>query len=170
MKKNYCLLMLMLVCYISPLAAKDLFIRIFDQQGRKIAKGVLTATTDSSIILLNSKKTHEIPLKDIGVIKTKRSFGHPIVMGAITGSLAGGLLGLIASGTDDSSDDSILFEPSDEEYALGGVFAGAVIGGGIGTIIAAIRKRKSIVINGDAKEWQQQRKVLDLIVASGRVK
>ena len=165
MKKNYCLLLVLLFCCIIPIEAKSLFIRIFDQQGHKIAKGDLTATTDTSIILQGHKTQIEIPLRDIGTIKTKRSVGHPIATGAIIGALSGALLGFISGQADDEIYGSWGYESDPGKDAAVTAVAGIAIGGAVGAIIAVTQRRNTLVINGDANTWQQQRKFLDVMLS-----
>ncbi|ACU62597.1 hypothetical protein [Chitinophaga pinensis] len=162
MKKNYyLLLLLMLFFYISPLEAKHLFIRIFDQHGYMIAKGNLFTTTDSSIQLRRGKVPVEIYVRDIGTIKTKRSFGHPILIGGIVGTLSGAITGLAAHESLNSGSDYFDLETSVGEDMAAVALVGAAVGGLIGTIVAATQKRTVLTINGDMNEWQQQKKVLD---------
>lgn len=166
MKKNYCLLLLMLFSCVGSLEAKKLFIRVFDLQGHRTTKGAVIATTDTSVILLHGNERLEIPVKDIGIIKTKRAFVHPILTGAIIGSLSGALLGLIAHEDHDEASGYFIYETSVGEDIAAGALSGVVIGGVVGTIISATQRRRSIVINGDVKEWQQQKKFFDVILAA----
>jgi ABC-type spermidine/putrescine transport system permease subunit I len=51
-------------------AQKKIFLRIYDMNGQKIARGYLSATRDSSIILVNGNTNEEISVSRIGNIKT----------------------------------------------------------------------------------------------------
>ncbi|TWV93308.1 hypothetical protein [Chitinophaga pinensis] len=140
-KNYYLLLLLMLFFYISPLGAKHLFIRIFDQHDHLIAKGELIATTDTSVQLRKGKASIEIPVRDIGTIKTKRSFGHPILIGGIIGTLSGAITGAAGHESLNSGSDYFDLETSLGEDMAAVALAGAVVGGLIGTIVAATQKR-----------------------------
>lgn len=166
MKKNfYLLLLLMLFFYISPLGAKHLFIRVFDQHGYMLAKGNFFATTDSSVQLRRGERPIEVLVRNIGSIKTKRSFGHPILIGGIVGTLSGAITGLAAHESLNSGSDYFDLETSVAEDMAGVALIGAAVGGVIGVIVAATQKRPVLIINGDVNEWQQQRKVLDAMQA-----
>ncbi|SFM62308.1 hypothetical protein SAMN05428949_0209 [Chitinophaga sp. YR627] len=166
MKKNfYLLLLLLLFFYISPLGAKHLFIRVFDQHGYLIAKGNFYAATDSSVQLRRGERPVEVLVRDIGTIKTKRSFGHPILIGGIIGTLSGAITGLAAHESLNSGSDYFDLETSVGEDMAGVALAGAVVGGVIGTIVAATQKRTVLIVNGNINEWQQQRKTLDAMQA-----
>lgn len=164
MKKNYYLLF-MLFFYISPLGAKNIFIRVFDQHGHSIAKGALTGTTDTSVLLRHGRTQLEIAIREIGTIKTKRSFGHPILVGAIAGAVSGGIIGLVANESLNADNGYFDVETSAGEDAVAGAIGGAIVGGVIGTIIAATSKRTTILISGDVNDWQQKRKILEIMLA-----
>ncbi|PWV48323.1 hypothetical protein [Chitinophaga sp. S165] len=170
MKKNAFLLLLTLFFCIIPTYAKSTFVRVFDMQGHKIAKGNLVATTDTSILLRSNKILHEVHLKDIGTIKTKRAIGHSMAIGAAIGSLSGLTLGIA---TNNVLEDDFGFDVEESETGsiiAESTLAGIATGAAIGLIIDLVQRRKTIVINGDVKEWQQKRTILDLILDDRRNK
>ncbi|SHN38650.1 hypothetical protein [Chitinophaga sp. CF418] len=160
MKKNY-LLLLILFCSISPLEAQKRFIRIYDQQGQMIAKGDFTATTDTSIVLQAHKTQLEIPLRNIGTIKTKRTFAHAIAIGATIGVVSGGLLGLASGQANEDVYGSLGYESSPGDDVAAGALIGLATGAVVGTIISVAQNRSTIVINGNTTDWQLKRKILD---------
>lgn len=166
MKKSYCLLLVLLFCCTGSIEAKKLFIRIFDQQGHKIAKGHFTATTDTSLILQGNKTQLEILLRDIGTIKTRRTFSHHIAAGAIIGGLSGAFLGLVSGQANEEAYGFVGYESDPGNDAITGTLSGIAVGGAVGLIIAATQKRKTLVINGDANTWQQHRKILDNMLSN----
>src|SRR5262245_26162965 len=72
---------------------KNMFLRVFDESGKKANKGFLAAVSDSSLTIENHGKMIEIPVSKMSVIKGKRSFGHTVLvssgMGAATFAIAG---------------------------------------------------------------------------------
>lgn len=160
MKKNY-LLLLILFCSIGPLEAQKRFIRIYDQQGQMIAKGDFTATTDTSIVLQAHKTQLEIPIRDIGTIKTKRTFGHAIAIGATIGVVSGALLGLATGQANEDVYGGFGYETSAGNDVAAGALVGLVIGGAVGTIISVAQNRSTIIINGNTADWPLKRKILD---------
>jgi uncharacterized membrane protein (DUF485 family) len=63
---------LLLLFFLLPLlhAQQKVFLRIYNTDGKKISKGYLSATTDSSIILLNGNSREEVSVARIGDIKS----------------------------------------------------------------------------------------------------
>lgn len=161
MKKNYYLLLLLLLYSVSPIAAQKRFIRIYDQQGQLIAKGDFTATTDTSVILQGHKTQTEVPLRDIGTIKTKRTFGHAIAIAATIGVVSGAILGLATGQANEDVWGGLGYESSPGDDIATGALSGVAIGATVGTIISVSQKRKTIIINGNTTDWQLKRKVLD---------
>lgn len=160
MNKRAILLMFVLsVFFISDLQAKGTFIRIFNKEGRKIARGNLISTTDTSVIIQQHKKQVEILITSVGFIKTQRTFGHAIALGATIGALAGALIGLAAGG--DSGNAQFTEFDSEGTGLASGVIVGATGGIVLGAAISSLQKRKMIVINGSVDEWQQKKQLLN---------
>jgi len=126
---------------------EKIFVRIFDQGGIKIAKGKILSLTDEAIHLSKSKKPISISIQDIGYIKTKRSGGHNVLLGAGAGAGVGIIIGA-ASSTDS------WFTYSASEGASGAGLAMGVFGAGIGGITALFKQQKNYPINGDPVQWQ----------------
>ncbi|SDG92316.1 hypothetical protein [Chitinophaga filiformis] len=161
MKKIYYLLLPLLFCSISPLEAQKRFIRLYDEQGQMIAKGDFTATTDTSIIIQSHKTQLEIPVRQIGTIKTKRTFGHAIAIGATIGVVSGALLGLATGQANEDVYGGFGYETSPGNDVAAGALVGVVVGAAVGTIISVTQNRSTITINGNTADWQMKRKILD---------
>jgi RNase P/RNase MRP subunit p29 len=71
------------------------FVRVYNNQGEKIAKGKILDITDNSLTLKKGSNSITIPLSEIATLKTKRSNGNNVLFGAVGGSLLG--LGIVAS-------------------------------------------------------------------------
>ena len=133
-----------------------IFVRLYDDNHHKIGKGHLLYGNDSSIEVKQNSKLNNFPVQQVAYIKTRRSAGHSVLIGAAVG-IATGII-LIAASSGASTQNSEGTSASFGE-ALGGVaapFAGVAAGG----IAAAFRKRDTIIINGSAKQWKDARKKL----------
>ena len=120
-----------------------------DLEGKKINKGFILAVNDSILRLEKNKVFVDIPVKTIGVIRTKRSVGNNILIGTLTGSvIMGGLLAATAE------PDSWVFGYTPAEGALIGIFVGAPAGAFVGAITAAFKNPKTFTIEGDVAKWK----------------
>jgi hypothetical protein len=148
-------LFLMLILFCGNLAAqKTPFLRIYDTHGKKIYKGQVYIITDSSLSLVGSKEPLDVPIKDIGYIKTKHTDGNNILTGSIAGALSGAVLGaLSATSTNNSSDEILTFTPA--EGAAAGAMLGVVVGAAIGGITIAFKNSETFHIDGDVIKWKQ---------------
>lgn len=64
---------------MQALSAQGLvFVRLFDTTGKKIDKGYLFATSDSSITLYKGNNKQDVLVTQLGFIKTKHSLAHRI--------------------------------------------------------------------------------------------
>lgn len=119
------------------------FLRVYNLKGKKIAKGKLISTDKSSLTLKRNKNLTTISLDNIGSIKTKRSGGHNLLLGASIGTGVAIIL-IIDSGTEPRNYDALT--------AIGtSIFT--VLGTGIGA--ATINKnRRTYQINGDTIKWE----------------
>lgn len=141
----------------------NLFIRVYDLNNHKIAKGNLETISDSSITILQSAKkaAKEISYAKIGSIRLKRSFGHTVAMSTLITATTFGLLGTATASSVASNGLCFLCTPTDG-LAAGGL-GGAVVGAVFGGIIGGIRSNNIIKIssiNGDFVKWQTARQQL----------
>jgi hypothetical protein len=152
MKKTLFCVMLLVVCF-NCMAQHYPFIRIFDLQGKKIYKGRLISITDRSLIL---KDSIEIMITDIGKIKTKRSTGNSIGMGALIGFgtvLSIGLIDMSANDGYRGSTGEVDGMKKAVAIVIGpflGTLSGALIGG-VGMDI--VKSSQTFKINGSLENW-----------------
>jgi len=159
------LLILLLCSFTLQLQAKTKFVRVFNLNGHLIARGDLIATTDTSVIIQEHKKQVEIPVTQIGFIKTARTFGGPIAIGAGVGFFIGTVVGAAAGGGGGGNSNSDVFYEFDESVSIAaGMALGTAGGAVVGTIISAAQKRKRIVVNGNVNVWQQKRQLLNTTI------
>ncbi len=131
----------------TDLASRNIFVRVFDFENVKFAKGQLYSVTDSSVVVLRKKEEFIIDLSQIDRIRTRRSVGHNIGMGAVAGAAAGGIFGLLQEqggstfGSDSRGDDALI-------YGTVGLMLGSVVGG----LTALGKKSEHYRINGDSEK------------------
>ena len=107
----------------------------------------------------------------MAIIKTKRSLGHNILVGAISGAIPISIWGA-ASGEAPMNDGTLtgafhdMLMPTPAEGAVMGFIAGSVGGAVTGALTTAFTKRTRFTINGSLEEWQLQKKTIDLLPAS----
>jgi hypothetical protein len=168
-KLSALLLLLVLACYVLH-AQKRTFLRIYSLAGNKINQGHFAGTTDSSLLIYKSDTSIEISAQYIGVIKTRRSLGHNVWVGAITGAIPLSILAT-TSGEPKVNDntiggvfhDAVTFTPA--EAAIGGFIGGSVIGAASGALVTAFTRHGTFTINGSIDEWKSQRKIMDMLPA-----
>ncbi|HEY1165441.1 MAG TPA: hypothetical protein VGE90_09730 [Chitinophaga sp.] len=158
------LLVLLLCCLTLQLQAKTKFVRIFNLHGHLIARGDLLATTDTSVIIQEHKKQVEVPVTQIGFIKTARAFGGPIAISAGVGFFIGTIIGAAAGGGGGNSNSDLFYEFDESVAVAGGMALGTAGGAVIGTIISAAQKRLRIEVNGDVNTWQQKKQLLNTVL------
>jgi hypothetical protein len=129
-------------------AQKNIFIRLYNLNGKKIGKGHLLPGTDSTIDVLRGKKTNTFSLINVGEVKTRRTFGHSVLIGTGVG-VGLGTIAIIVSASSENSDN---LETSFDAglIGLGLPYAGAFVG----TLVGAVTKRNRFEIKGNADNWK----------------
>lgn len=116
------------------------FIRVYNLNGEKIAKGRVSRITDTSLVVSRKEKPINIELSKIGFIKTKRSVGNNILYGAAIGAGTGAILGLASGG------ESEFWGKGEGAGGFGLIFG--AMGAGAGAITAIFKKTKTFSIDG----------------------
>lgn len=128
-----------------------------------VAKGVLYQLGDSSIFLSSSpfqssptSKFNEINIHDIKMVKFRRKgrVGNKILIGAVSGFVVGGIIGL-ASGDDENC--FICYSPGEKALMLGTLLA--IPGGLVGGIVGSLKVK--IPINGNKETYGQRKRDLE---------
>jgi hypothetical protein len=121
-----------------------IFVRVYNKEGQKIAKGKILNITDEALILKRGSSSITIPTTDIMYIKTKKTNGHNMLIGGLAGT------GYVLYGVTQSSGGggwgttiAIILTP---------VFA--AIGSGIGYITTLFKNSQHYSIQGDPIKWQ----------------
>ncbi len=128
------------------------FLRVFDLEGKKIAKGKVHSISDTVLTLKLRQIFREVEVKNIGTIKTKRSVGNSVGIGAIGGASLGILIGAVAS-------DEYDFLSSTAQTAGLGIF-GTILGAVGGGVTGLSKKSITYPINGDILKWQEFTKAI----------
>ncbi|MGZ5253781.1 MAG: hypothetical protein ACXWV4_05410, partial [Flavitalea sp.] len=124
------------------------FVRIYDSDGKKINKGLVVGTNDSSLQLLKNKDTLNLPISSFSSIKTKRSAGNNVLIGTFIGAGTFSVLGAA------SADEDAFFAYSAGNGAAAGALLGAPFGAAIGGITALFKKSRKFTINGNPDQWK----------------
>jgi hypothetical protein len=129
-------------------AQKSTFVRVYNLTGQKIYKGDVLMVTDSSLQLKVKSTPINIPVRDIGSIKTKRSAGHNILIGSIAGASSMAIVGVVTA-----DPEEFLGYTAGEGFAAG-LLLGAPPGAVIGGITALLKKSLTYLIDGDIMKWK----------------
>lgn len=125
------------------------FVRVYNLQGKKIGKGKIHKVSETSLQLFRHGETMEFMVDDIGRIKTKRSGGNNVLVGAATGATAFAIVGIATA-----DPDAWIFGYNRGEGALSGAIFGGTAGAAIGGISILFKNSKSFEINGDSEKWK----------------
>jgi len=136
---------------------KQVFIRVYNLEGKKINKGHFQYINDSLLGLRRNKKAVQINVKDIGKIKTKRSAGHNVFLGSVIG---GGTLALVGVASTES-ERQVSYDmgywgtfnyttnrATAGENLAAGLVLGGVAGAAVGGITAIFKNPMTYIIDG----------------------
>jgi hypothetical protein len=139
---------------------KTIFLRVFDETGKKIQNGFLRSVSDSSLTIQNGEKITEVLVSKISVIKIKRSFGHTV---AISSGI--GAAGFAIFGAATADPEALIYYTAAEGAAIGFIF-GAIAGATVGSIIGATNKRPVLQINMNQEKWMKAKSALSYYLES----
>ena len=128
---------------------KKLFVRVYDLEGKKIGKGHIVSLADSILQLKRGAKSVQFNVKDIGIIKTKRSAGHNILIGTAIGATTFAILGAASA-----DPDAWIFAYTAAEGAAAGALVGSLGGAAIGGASVAFKKSLTYPIDGNMDKWK----------------
>ena len=118
-----------------------IFVRVFNEYGKKIAKGKILKITDSTLVLKKGSESIIIPSSEVTYLKTKRSNNHNVLLGA-AGGAAYALYGATLE-ADYTAIAVVLFTP---------IFA--TIGAGTGYLTTVFKKSTQYTFAGDITKWK----------------
>ena len=126
----------------------NIFVRVYNMEGKKISKGHLLFAIDTLLGLKKGNKIAKINVSDIGYIKTKRSEGNNVLIGSVIGASSMAILGVA------SADPGTFLGWTAGEGAAMGVILGAPAGAAIGGITALFKNSSTYIIDGDLVKWK----------------
>jgi len=159
MKKITLTLTLMVGIFISTNGQKtetpkNVFVRVYDVNYTKLAKGNLLYSSDSTVKIKHHGKTDSFPVKKIFHIKTKRSIGHTVLIGTGIGTGIG--LTVITIGVvvvnPGGGGSASMNPPRDHTPASAFIFP--VVGAAVGVLIDLSIKRETFEIDGEIEKWK----------------
>ena len=129
-------------------AQKSMFVRVYNVKEKKIVAGHISAVTDTSLVLYTSYTHVTIPVRTIGLLKTKHSGGMNVFYGAMLFTVASAIIGIDSYPKHFLHNDLTTFQ-----RALSGVIIGLPLGAMIGGISIQLKHSKSYRIDGDLTRW-----------------
>jgi hypothetical protein len=146
------------LCFVINVSAQKkstIFVRVYDLEGNKIAKGNIYQITDTSVILKNNTGVN-LPFNNIGYIKTKRSNNHNVLIGTATGGGIG-LISVLSSGGSGSG------LAAGASKGISVIFAVVVtaLGAGVGYLTTLFKKSETYMFNGDFIKWMNFKKSME---------
>ncbi len=136
---------------------KKTFLRVYNLEGKKIAKGNFTFANDSILILKKVDDSYSVRREDIGHIRTKHSAGNNVLTGAVAGSSVFAVLGAASA-----DPDAWIFSYTKAEGAAMGGIVGGFGGAAIGGVTALFKKQKTFIINGELERWNTFIKLIQM--------
>lgn len=126
----------------------NVFVRVYDLQGKKIGKGNILSMSETSLQLYRKEELVTVLASNIGSIKTKHSAGNNVLIGAVIGATAMATLGAATA-----DPDALILGYTAGEGASVGALLGGTAGAAIGGITILFKNSKLYQINGDREQW-----------------
>jgi hypothetical protein len=127
----------------------NIFVRVYDLQGKKIGKGKILSISETSLQLYRKGESVKVMVDGIGSIKTKHSAGNNVLIGAATGATTMAILGAATA-----DPDAWISGYTTREGAAAGALLGGTAGAAIGGITILFKNSKSYEINGYMEKWK----------------
>ena len=135
------------VCAQNIFENNNVFVRVYDLQGKKISKGNILSISDSLLLLKGKREPMKIATRSIGLIKTKHSGGNNVLKGALIGATGLAILMVATAGEEGTYHDAA-------GGAAAGVFVGGIFGAAVGGVTSLFKNSKTYEINGDKEKWE----------------
>lgn len=152
MKHAWTILFFICLISITNKSFAQIFIRIYNDAGKKIGKGTIVNASDTSVEIMNNDNESRIFLiTEIAYIKTKRSLGASIATGVAAGTI---IPALITKGLLDDAD----YSNTEAWRVIGITLASGIIAGTVaGGVAGIVTKRKKFYIGKSVEKWIQVR-------------
>jgi hypothetical protein len=125
------------------------FLRLYDATGKKIDRGELFETTDTSLVLTRKNIFTETPVTKINAIKSKRTTGHRILISTL--KITGAAVFLVAA----------VYSLSQPRYGYRTFDNTKPKSKMPKRIMRTPKAEKKYEINQDAEKWKKQRVLLN---------
>lgn len=146
---------------------KNMFVRVYDFEGKKITKGQFNFATDSILELKRGDRLTVIPIEDISYVKSKRSIGSNVLVGSIVGGVLGTIIGIATAGGEETKTTYTFLGPYESKTGISkgtGAIIGAVVGSTGGALtglgFSVFSKSKTYQIDGNTEKWYSFRGLL----------
>jgi hypothetical protein len=136
----------------SNFAQKPTFLRLYDSHGKKIDRGELFETTDTSLVLTRQNIFTETPVTKVNIIKSKRTTGHRILITTL--KITGAAIFLVAA----------VYSLSQPRYGYRTIDNNKPKSKTPRQIMKTPKAEKKYEINQDAEKWEKQRVLLSWIL------
>ena len=161
------LLIAFLFVTITAFSQNHPFIRVFtttyNDKHEIVIRGNLTAISDSSVTVDGKL----ISYHNITLVKTKRSFGHSLWTYSLGGLTFGVAVGVVAEKskkmTTNNNENISSFcscVSHDGIYPAVGASIGSILGIATGATLGVTKKRTTILVYNDLKQWQIAKAIL----------
>lgn len=148
MQKFIIFFFLISACF-NAYSQNKLFVRIYNINSEKTNKGFVLKENDTILHIKKDTTVIAIPVRKIGIIKTRMSGGHNILIGTVIGVTATGILGAASA-----EPDAEIIEYNAAEGFAAGAIIGAPIGALTGALTAGFKNSKTFIIQGDVEKWK----------------
>ncbi|MEO6232945.1 MAG: hypothetical protein ABJB11_00120 [Ferruginibacter sp.] len=160
---------LMFLLSMTVAAQTKMYMRLYPMNFAKADRGFYAGHTNNAVILSTKSGPDTVLFSKISKIKTKRTVGHGIFIGALTGFFAGGVTGLIAHKDPAPTDPNCylcgafanLYYTTAAEDALAGSILGAAAGTLVATVVGVTKKKETLLISGEEGNWKKILPILE---------
>jgi hypothetical protein len=150
MKCIFCLLFSLSLAFAN---AQDYnFLRVYNLKGKKINRGHLFQLSDSTITLTRKNNFIESPVREIGMIKSKRTTGHRILVTTASVVSLVAIFAVITQGNKNGSGPGI-FNPNGQSNKSKQPKS-----------LPPAKPFKRYRIDGNVQKWQEQRGYLIILL------
>lgn len=143
------------VCAQNKFENANIFVRVYNLEGKKISKGKIISISETSLELKWKRESAKIMVNEIGSIKTKRSAGNNVIVGAGTGAT---VLAFLGAATADP--DAWILGYTVAEGAAAGALIGGTTGAAIGGMSILFKNSETYEINGEIERLKAFKKMI----------